>query len=187
MAATAERRPAVTEREREEKAREKATKEQKEAKEASANVVCPRVIVTNKPAAPTTTAMAATVPRTTPETEKEEKATTEEKATKEVDATLACLISTAPPKVAPTTMAMAATAERRPVVTEKATKEAREKATKEAREKGARAKDANSNGQRDGAITTPAAPTTTVSAVSATNQATMIKSLLCTDATFDAS
>merc|ERR1712032_578249 len=132
MAATAERKPAVTER------GEKATKEEKEAKEASANAVCPRVIVTNKPAAPTT-------------------------------------------------MAMAATAERRPVVTEKATKEAREKATKEAREKGARAKDANSNGQRDGAITTPAAPTTTVSAVSATNQATMIKSLLCTDATFDAS
>merc|ERR1712222_219511 len=105
---------------------------------------------------------------------KEEKATKEAKEAKEVDATLACLISTAPPKVAPTTMAMAATAERRPVVTEKATKEAR-------------AKDANSNGQRDGAITTPAAPTTTVSAVSATNQATMIKSLLCTDATFDAS
>merc|ERR1712032_1138928 len=148
MAATAERKPAVTER------GEKATKEEKEAKEASANAVCPRVIVTNKPAAPTTMAMAATVPRTTPGTEKEERATMEEKATKEakeakeVDATLACLISTAPPKVAPTTMAMAATAERRPVVTEKATKEAREKATKEAREKGARAKDANSNGQR---------------------------------------
>merc|ERR1711934_789113 len=163
---------------------------------ASANAVCPRVIVTNKPAAPTTMAMAATVPRTTPETEKEEKATMEERATKEgkatkeakeVDATLACLISTAPPKAAPTTMAMAATAERRPAVTEREEKEAREKATKEAREKGARAKDANSNGQRDGAITTPAAPTTTVSAVSATNQATMIKSLLCTDATFDAS
>merc|ERR1711934_322947 len=120
---------------------------------ASANAVCPRVIVTNKPAAPTTMAMAATVPRTTPETEKEEKATMEERATKEekeakatkeakeVDATLVCLISTAPPKAAPTTMAMAATAERRPAVTEKVTKEAREKATKEAREKGARAKD----------------------------------------------
>merc|ERR1719321_545691 len=69
MAATAERRPAVTAKE--EKAREKATKE---AKEASANVVCPRVTVTNKPAAPTTLAMAATVPRTTTETGKGEKA-----------------------------------------------------------------------------------------------------------------
>merc|ERR1712210_176645 len=65
----------------------------------------------------------------------------------------------------------------------------REKVTKEVREKEARAKDATSNGLRDDAITTPAAPTTTGSAVSATNQATMEmeKSLLCTDATFDAS
>merc|ERR1712010_379788 len=64
-----------------------------------------------------------------------------------------------------------------------------EKVTKEVREKEARAKDATSNGLRDDAITTPAAPTTTGSAVSATNQATMEmeKSLLCTDATFDAS
>merc|ERR1711920_472861 len=112
---------------------------------------------------------------------REERATKgERKAKEEAGAHVVRLRATATPTTAPTTKAMAATAPRTTPVTEKEAKE--ERGAKEAR-----AKDATSNGLRDDAITTPAAPTTTGSAVSATNQATMEKSLLCTDATFDAS
>merc|ERR1719182_1377363 len=187
MVATAPRTTPVTEKEEKETREEKAIKEEREAKEGVATLACLRPIAPPK-AAPITMAMAATAERRPAVTEREEKATREER--EEAGANVVRLRAIATPTTAPTTKAMAATAPRTtPEKEGKVTKEVREKVTKEVREKEARAKDATSNGLRDDAITTPAAPTTTGSAVSATNQATMEmeKSLLCTDATFDAS